>query len=79
MFIYKVAYPVLDFLGLGSLKKGTGESQICKNYKDKHQTQRILNIRLGDGRVHGGKRETILSLFFFLKPSINFCSICNDG
>lgn len=72
MFIYKVAYTVLDFLGLGSLKKGVGESQICKNYKDKHKTQRILNIRLGDGRVHGGSRGTSLSVCFFFEAQYKF-------
>lgn len=56
MFIYKVAYTVLDFLSSGGLKKKERESQICKNYKDKHKTQRILNTRLGvAGCMQGGE------------------------
>lgn len=60
MHIYKAAYIVLGFESSGRKKK----SQICKNYKGKQETKRILNkaVRGGRGSSQGVEELSLLEV-----------------
>ena len=75
MLIYKVAYTVLDFLSSGSFKKKKKRVRYVNitRINTKHKGFETPGWGVA-GCMQGGE-----GLFLFLKPGINFCSICNDG